>query len=97
MEPRRRLLAALNHNNTVSIWDGTESDLTSDSENAGRKRAIAWHLAHAEYAVWQAESRYAAEFHLMLLAKIDPPNAACRFDRGILYGWVGRWRRRLTI
>lgn len=90
--PDGRFLAAFNHDNTITVWDGTEGQSPIVRRQAAEERAFAWHLVHARLAIWKPETRYGAEFHLRALANLEPPSDELKMDRGILYACLGRWR-----
>jgi eukaryotic-like serine/threonine-protein kinase len=90
--PDGRLLAASNHDNTIAIWDGSPELVRSDRRRLAEDRSFAWHLAHAECAIWKPELTAAAKFHLRALAYLEPPSEELRMERAILYAWLGRWR-----
>lgn len=90
--PDGRFLTALNHDNTVTTWDATPA-LSKRMQHADAEtRAFAWHLAHAQAAVWNPALKTGAQFHLRALANLKPPNPDLRLERSVLYAWLGRWK-----
>jgi WD40 repeat protein/serine/threonine protein kinase len=90
--PDGQRLAALNHNHKITIWDGSNHQSEVQDHAIREERAFAWHLAHAQLAVFDPQLRFAADFHLRALADLKPPSEELLFERAILYGWIGQWR-----
>ncbi|WP_165229870.1 protein kinase domain-containing protein [Aquisphaera insulae] len=85
-----RMLASSNHDKRVTAWFGGEGETVSDRREGAEGRAFAWHLGHAQVAIWEPELRQAAEFHLSSLAALPPPSEELAFERSLLYACVGR-------
>ncbi len=94
--PDGKLLAALNHNYKITVWDGSDDQSSGIRRANAEYRAFAWHLAHAQAAVFDADLRTAAEFHVRALADLEPPSEELSFERAILYAWLGRWQQAAT-
>ncbi len=90
--PDGRRLISFNHDHRVSVWDSAGDGTLSDRARLAADRAFAWHVAHAQSAVWDPQRRFAAEFHLRALAGLEPPNELLRFELATLFVWLGRWQ-----
>ena len=87
--PDGRRIAALNWDQSVSIWNGTEESIPeADRWAAARSRVFAWHLAEAEAAL-ASEQIAGAAFHLEKLDNATPPDASSIRRRGHLHLRIG--------
>ena len=89
-------LASLNWDGSISIWSAAPQlpGPTERWKEAGA-RVFAWHLAEAEAAVNQAQTR-AAEFHVNRLRDETPPDIVTLLRRARLSLLLGNWDRAAT-
>lgn len=90
--PDGRRLAGFNHDHTVSIWDRTGDGSVADRFKAADDRAFAWHLAHAEAALWDPQLKFAADLHVRALKRLEPQNELLYLEYAGLCAWMGRWK-----
>jgi len=90
--PDGQLLAALNHDGSISVWDGTDDEPLADRFRASERRAFAWHLVHAQHAIQDSRLNSAARFHLEAITKHAPPNDDLRVEYGRLLAQLGSWQ-----
>ncbi|HZW33278.1 MAG TPA: hypothetical protein VFF52_21350 [Isosphaeraceae bacterium] len=82
--PDGGLLASLNWDGSISIWNGSETSVEpADRRAAALGRVFAWHLDEAEAAV-AGDQADAASFHFNLLRGREPPDSSSLRRRGQL-------------
>jgi tetratricopeptide (TPR) repeat protein len=92
--PDGRRLAATNWDASVSVWDAADRDAPAAKaalRAAAQGRAFDWHLRNLDASL-DAETRFAADFHLRAVTAAEPPSAPQRRARGELYARLGDWR-----
>lgn len=90
--PDGGFLAVVNHDSSISVWDGSAGTSAVTRRAEAERRAFGWHLSQAEQTIRVTEFRYAAEFHLRAVESLEPANADLRVRRGKLRGALGLWR-----